>query len=170
MAYEEASPEVAGSTRRDFLKKTAVVGGAVWAVPAVQMVSMTAAHADSPSAPSSGGNPGTPSNPGNPQNPPGNPVTPPGGEVTPLPPATENAPAVQPAVQPAVAPENVAVMGTQVQGTLPKTGPDFPVSSTVALGAGLIAAGGAAVAASRRKPAADGTAASGRHSRTSESE
>ena len=39
-------------TRRQALKRGAVVGGAlVWTVPAIQAVSLTAAHADSPSAP-----------------------------------------------------------------------------------------------------------------------
>ena len=167
MAHEDMSPPAAGATRRDFLKRSAIVGGAVWAIPAVQMVSMSAAHADSPSAPS---NPGTPSTPGNPAGPPGNPAVPPSGPVAEIPP-TAGAPIAQPAVlpatQPAVSP-NTAVLGTQVQATLPKTGADFPVGATLALGAGLVAAGGAAVVSSRSKPVADGASEAGRHARTSD--
>jgi hypothetical protein len=169
MAHEDMSPPEAGATRRDFLKRSAIVGGAVWAIPAVQMVSMSAAHADSPSAPS---NPGTPSTPGNPAVPPGNPVVPPGGPSTELPPtggAPIAQPAVLPATQPAVSP-NTAVLGTQVQAagaTLPKTGADFPVAATLALGAGLIVAGSAAVASSREQPATDGDTDPGRHARSS---
>ena len=48
-------PELAGTrsmTRRQALKRGAVVGGALaWTVPAVQAVSMTSAHADAASAP-----------------------------------------------------------------------------------------------------------------------
>ena len=50
-------------------------------------------------------------------------------------------------------------------GTLPKTGPDFPIATTLAMGAGLIVAGGAAVAASHNKTATDDAGASGRHAR-----
>lgn len=48
-------PEPAGTrsmTRRQALKRGAVVGGALaWTVPAVQAISMTSAHADAASAP-----------------------------------------------------------------------------------------------------------------------
>lgn len=48
----------AGYSRRDVLKKGAVVGGTLaWAVPAVQLISMTSASAESPSAPPSQGQP-----------------------------------------------------------------------------------------------------------------
>lgn len=55
MSSSSASPSD-GMSRRDLLKKGAVVGvTAAWAVPVVQAVSMTPAHADSPSAAGTGG-------------------------------------------------------------------------------------------------------------------
>ncbi len=65
MTAQDQGDAVAGVSRRDLLKKGAVVGvTAAWTIPLVQVVSMTPAHADSPSAPS-----GPPTN--NPPQPPG---------------------------------------------------------------------------------------------------
>lgn len=65
MTAQDQGDAVAGVSRRDLLKKGAVVGvTAAWTIPLVQVVSMTPAHADSPSAP-----PGPPTN--NPPQPPG---------------------------------------------------------------------------------------------------
>lgn len=53
-------PGSAGLSRRDMLRRGAVVGAAaVWTVPLVQVVSMTAAHAESPSAGTTNTPPGT---------------------------------------------------------------------------------------------------------------
>lgn len=73
MTVESQADTVPGVSRRDLLKRGAVVGvAAAWTIPLVQVVSMTPAHADSPSAP-----PGPPTN--NPPPPPQTtiPVTPP---------------------------------------------------------------------------------------------
>lgn len=65
MTAQDQGDAVTGVSRRDLLKKGAVVGvTAAWTIPLVQVVSMTPAHADSPSAP-----PGPPTN--NPPQPPG---------------------------------------------------------------------------------------------------
>ena len=65
MTVQDQGDAVTGVSRRDLLKKGAVVGvTAAWTIPLVQVVSMTPAHADSPSAP-----PGPPTN--NPPPPPG---------------------------------------------------------------------------------------------------
>src|SRR6185437_3411951 len=65
MTVQDQGDAVTGVSRRDLLKKGAVVGvTAAWTIPLVQVVSMTPAHADSPSAP-----PGPPTN--NPPQPPG---------------------------------------------------------------------------------------------------
>jgi hypothetical protein len=65
MTVQDQGDAVTGVSRRDLLKKGAVVGvTAAWTIPLVQVVSMTPAHADSPSAP-----PGPPTN--NPPEPPG---------------------------------------------------------------------------------------------------
>lgn len=65
MTVQDQGDAVTGVSRRDLLKKGAVVGvAAAWTIPLVQVVSMTPAHADSPSAP-----PGPPTN--NPPEPPG---------------------------------------------------------------------------------------------------
>ncbi len=45
MSNSAASGE--GMTRREALKRGAVIAGAVWAVPAMQVVNMSAAHASS---------------------------------------------------------------------------------------------------------------------------
>ena len=74
MAAQDQADAISGVSRRDLLKKGAVVGvTAAWTIPLVQVVSMTPAHADSPSAP-----PTQPTN--NPPLPTGAtiPVTPPG--------------------------------------------------------------------------------------------
>jgi len=146
-----------GITRRDVLKRGAVAGGAVlWAVPVVQVIGMTASHAE---AASGGG--GTPTSHPTPT------ATGTGGPA-PAPTPTGTTPAnvlptelsqvPTPTVQgisfeqppPAVAPT----------ATLPFTGAAVPVTGTVALGAGLVATGVAAVAATRRRQQA-GAAASG---------
>jgi hypothetical protein len=52
MGAQDQDDAVSGVSRRDLLKKGAVVGvTAAWTIPLVQVVSMTPAHADSPSAP-----------------------------------------------------------------------------------------------------------------------
>jgi hypothetical protein len=139
-----------GITRRDVLKRGAVAGGAVlWAVPVVQVIGMSASHAAAASGGGGGGGGGggtttpTPTPTG---------TTPTGGtpptEV--LPTELTQSPTVTPTVQgisfqqpppPAVAPT----------ATLPFTGAAVPVTGTVAVGAGLVATGVAAVAATRRR-------------------
>ena len=47
----------AGLSRRQLLKRGAVVGAVAWTVPLIQVVGMSAAHADSPSAPPGGSAP-----------------------------------------------------------------------------------------------------------------
>jgi len=132
----------AGLSRRDLLKRGAVVGvTAAWTVPLVQVVSMTPAHADSPSAP--------PVNPP-PVNPPVDthpPVTPPGD--TPQPPAHHAQ------AHPSNAPQAVApaahVGGSTPQtgggSTLASTGVSYPVAPTVGAGVAAIALGAGALTA-----------------------
>ena len=48
MGSDESPPQ--GLSRRDLLRRGAVVGGTlVWAVPAMEVLSLTSAHASSPS-------------------------------------------------------------------------------------------------------------------------
>ncbi|MGI8665369.1 MAG: twin-arginine translocation signal domain-containing protein [Jatrophihabitans sp.] len=55
MTAELPADTSTGVSRRDLLKRGAVVGAAAaWTIPLVQVVSMTPAHADSPSAPPAG--------------------------------------------------------------------------------------------------------------------
>ncbi len=52
MTTEEHAGATSGVSRRDLLKRGAVVGvAAAWTIPIVQVVSMTPAHADTPSSP-----------------------------------------------------------------------------------------------------------------------
>jgi hypothetical protein len=133
MTVHNQGDAVTGVSRRDLLKKGAVVGvTAAWTIPLVQVVSMTPAHADSPSAP-----PGPPTN---------NPPQPPGSTIP-----------VQPtdATSTATTPNSSAAIGTgsskpnNPQGAtaaqLPFTGsnplPALGVgAAAVALGVGAIAA------------------------------
>ena len=83
---------IEGTTRRDLLRRGALIGGAtVWAVPAVQALSMAAGHAETTSGtppvvnpPGNGGNggvtPGVPDTPGVPNTP----SVPTGGGGTPI--------------------------------------------------------------------------------------
>lgn len=131
MTAHDQGDAVTGVSRRDLLKKGAVVGvTAAWTIPLVQVVSMTPAHADSPSAP-----PGPPTN---------NPPQPPGSTIP-----------VQPTEATATTPNSSAAIGTgsskpngpqgAVAAQLPFTGsnplPALGVgAAAVALGVGAIAA------------------------------
>ena len=123
----------AGLSRRDLLKRGAVVGAAAaWTVPLVQVVSMTPAHADSPSAP--------------PVNPP--PVNPPPEN----PPVTAHHPAPPHA---AAAPHAAGVGSVPASGpaapagesALANTGATYPVAPTVGAGVAAIALGAGALTA-----------------------
>jgi hypothetical protein len=58
MGNDESTPQT-GLSRRDLLRRGAVVGGTlVWAVPAMEVLSLTSAHATSPSG--GGGGPQNP--------------------------------------------------------------------------------------------------------------
>ena len=141
-----------GITRRDVLKRGAVAGGAVlWAVPVVQVIGMSASHAAAASGGGGGGGGGGTTTP----TPTG--TTPTGGTTPPtevLPTELTQNPTVTPTVSPTVQgisfqqPPPPAVAPT---ATLPFTGAAVPVTGTVALGAGLVATGVAAVAATRRR-------------------
>ena len=134
-----------GLSRRDLLKRGAVVGVAVaWTVPVVQVVGMTAAHADSPRAP----NVPPPNNPPPPVN-----TTPP--TETAQPPAkTPNKSAPVPAHSP-----NQSV--SQGSGALAQTGTDYPVGATVGIGTAAIALGAGALTAAQLMKKRQVDAASG---------
>jgi len=126
----------AGLSRRDLLKRGAVVGAAAaWTVPLVQVVSMTPAHADSPSGP--------PMNPP-PVNPP--PVNPP--PVAPPPAAHQAVPPQHPAAARHVAvPVGSSAPPAGGESVLASTGVTYPVGSTVGAGVAAIALGTGALAA-----------------------
>jgi hypothetical protein len=136
MAQFDSSAVPVGVSRRDLLKRGAVVGAvAAWTIPLVQVVSMTPAHADSPSAP-----PATPP----PNNPPPLISTPPPsspshhvGSKTPHAPATTATATATPA---AAAPHAGG-------GALASTGTTTPVGPTVGIGTAAIALGAGALGA-----------------------
>lgn len=137
----------AGLSRRDLLKRGAVVGAAAaWTVPLVQVVSMTPAHADSPSAPPVNPPPVNPP----PVNPP--PANPPLVKTHPPvvpPPAAHHAAAPQ---HPAAARHAAVPVGSSAPragggSTLASTGVSYPVAPTVGAGAAAIALGTGALAA-----------------------
>jgi hypothetical protein len=142
----------AGLSRRDLLKRGAVVGATVaWTVPLVQVVSMTPAHADSPSAPPVNPPPTNPppTNPP-PVNPP--PTNPPVTAHHPAPPAAAHHPAPQHA---AAAPHAAGVGSVPARGpaapaggsALANTGATYPVAPTVGAGVAAIALGAGALTA-----------------------
>jgi len=121
-----------GMSRRDLLKRGAVVGAAAaWTIPVIQVVSMTPAGAATPSAPTVIDNP--------------------------PPPAPEVKGSTETKGSTVVA-DSAPVKATGSDG-LAFTGPGAPVGSTVAIGATAIALGAGAVAAAaavgRRKSAED---------------
>lgn len=152
----------AGLSRRDLLKRGAVVGAtAAWTVPLVQVVSMTPAHADSPSAPPPENPPPVTSPPDVPPpvtTPPDTPPdTPPANTHTPdaPPPATPRSPATHPPTHQSNVP-HAAAPPVQVGGSAPphggalaSTGVSYPVAPTIGAGVAAIALGTGALAAAR---------------------
>jgi hypothetical protein len=124
---DEAAERPSGYSRRDLLKRGAVVGAAaVWTIPLIEAVSMTPAHAESPSSPSGGG----------------------GGQVTP-PPSGGVAPETI-TTAPAATPAAGGAEPAEAAGSLAFTGVDVPVPTAIgtatvaiALGVGALAAGAA---------------------------
>jgi hypothetical protein len=135
MTAHDQGDAVTGVSRRDLLKKGAVVGvTAAWTIPLVQVVSMTPAHADSPSAP-----PGPPTN---------NPPQPPGSTI-PVQPTDATSTATTPNSSAAIGTGSSKPQSNNPQGAtaaqLPFTGsnplPALGVgAAAVALGVGAIAA------------------------------
>jgi hypothetical protein len=168
MSVDEAQVEPTGVSRRDLLKRGAVVGaGVAWTVPVIQVVSMTPAHADVPSAPAHP----------NPPPPRGTPVQPP--QPTPIP--TTSTPTTSTPVHPSSSgpksPSHRPATAGPVPGgsgnppaaaggppeapptTLAFTGVDSPIAPTVGLGVGAVALGAGLLAVSRsRKPEQRGDA------------
>lgn len=129
MTQFDSSAVPVGVSRRDLLKRGAVVGvAAAWTIPLVQVVSMTPAHADSPSAPPV-------------QPPPENP--PPVVEVPPSSPThskTPHAPA-------ASTPTTSSSGSSQTGGQLASTGTTTPVAPAIGIGAAAVALGAGALTA-----------------------
>jgi hypothetical protein len=176
------SVERSGLSRRDLLKRGAVVGaGVVWITPLVQVVSLTPAHADSPSAPRV---PPTQKPPPNPPPTSAQPSTPASSSATPssAPPSSAtpssatpqpSSPHSTPATSSSHATPTPASSSTHqatTQGAtsasggggggttssppaLAFTGVDQPIGPTVAFGATAVALGAGLLAASKaRKP------------------
>ena len=145
MTAQDHGDAVSGVSRRDLLKKGAVVGvTAAWTIPLVQVVSMTPAHADSPSAP-----PGPPTN--NPPPPPGTTIP-----VTPTEPSTTSNTSTAASSSSAAAPTE----SSRTETVTPKGGGTSvtggPLASTgsntlpaIGIGAAAVALGVGALAASQ---------------------
>lgn len=137
MTNKHAAAGSTGLSRRDLLKRGAVVGAAAaWTIPIVQVVSMTPAHADSPSAPNVPPNkpPHTPPN-DRPTEPDRQTSTPTHSTATGQPNPHDSKRADAPAAVPA--------------GALANTGGAVPVGPAVGIGAAALALGAGALTAAQ---------------------
>jgi hypothetical protein len=140
-----------GLSRRQFLGRTAVVGGAVvWAVPTVELLTAGRAFAAGGSSntgdPGNPGNPGTPGTPGNPTNP-GNPSDPGNPNSPDLPTTVEGETITKPVT---------SIAGGKLSGDLPFTGANAPTGKVLEVAGGLVAAGAVLNHLSRRGEDGDG--------------
>ncbi|MGH8890207.1 MAG: hypothetical protein ACRDV3_10715, partial [Acidothermaceae bacterium] len=174
-----------GVSRRQVLRAGAAVGaGLVWVAPVVSGLGMTSAHAATASGGGGGGTSSPPNSPPStsPTATPSPPSSPPTGSTSPTPTATPtetHTPAPNttpegvlgvnfqqpppPQVNPPVGVAPIAV--TKPTATLPFTGAAVPVTSALALGAGLVATGAAAVVATRRRVGLATAGPTGAHTR-----
>jgi hypothetical protein len=133
-----------GLSRRDLLKRGAVVGAVAWTVPLISIVGMSPAHADS----LSGTTPVTPVQPGKPVVP-VEPGTPP---QTGLEAANGTTPVKAGPAKNVARPASAIGAGGQTAPTvsaLPNTGTPIPAKPAAIIGAGAVAIGAGLVAASR---------------------
>lgn len=138
---EKAHGTTEGLSRRDMLKRGAVIGGLVWTVPAIQAVTMSSASAAEPSTgvgPHKGHRPRP-----KPSTPPSTPQS--NSRVTSRSVSTSS-----------TSVSNASASGVSPSaGVLPHTGSDIPLGPTAAVGAGLVAAGVAATVAARHRAEAE---------------
>jgi cytoskeletal protein RodZ len=143
MTHDEKSHGTTeGLSRRDMLKRGAVIGGLVWTVPAIQAVTMSSASAAEPST-------GVGPHQGHRPHP--KPNTPPGTQSN----SRVTSRSVSNATS-STSVSNASASGVSPSaGMLPHTGSDIPIGPTAAVGAGLVAAGVAATVAARRRAEAE---------------
>jgi hypothetical protein len=147
MDSEQIEPVASGMSRRQVIRAGAAVGASLlWVAPVVSGFGLTAANAAAASGvtPPDGGGGGGSTPP---------PVTPPGNQPVDV--ITPVTPPLQVEGEQFTAPQQPPAKAAAPAAVLPFTGSAAPIKTATVLGAGLVVAGTAAVAATRRRQQSD---------------